>query len=105
MSNVQPKFRTTQFELSDPALFRGFSYVGGRWTAGASGKMFAVSNPADGSHLGDVASLSATDSARAVDAAQQAFGGWSSLLPQQRSAILRRWYELIIEPNNLINSS
>jgi aspartate-semialdehyde dehydrogenase len=97
VSMVQSKFRTTQFELADPALFRGFSYVGGRWTAGASAQMLAVSNPADGSHLGDVASLSASDSAQAVDAAQQAFGPWSSMLPQQRAAILRRWYELILE--------
>jgi len=97
VSIVQSQFRTTQFELSDPALFRGFSYIGGRWTAGSSSQMFAVTNPADGSHLGDVASLSASDSALAVDAAQQAFGTWSHLLPQQRSAILRRWYELILE--------
>lgn len=97
VSLVQPEFRTTQFELSDPALFRGFSYVGGRWTAGEAAHALAVSNPADGTHLGAVASLSASDSARAVDAAQQAFGPWSSMLPQQRAAILRRWYELILE--------
>lgn len=97
VSIVQTKFETTQFELSDPALFRGFSYVGGRWTAGAAARMFAVSNPADGSHLGDVASLSAEDSGAAVDAAQDAFSDWSSMLPQKRSAILRRWFELMLE--------
>ena len=97
MSIVPSKFNKTQFELSDPALFRGFSYVGGRWTAGTSAQMFAVTNPADGSHLGDVASLSASDSAKAVDAAQQAFQGWSSLLPQRRAAVLRRWFELMLE--------
>lgn len=97
VSLIQTKFKTTQFELSDPALFRGFSYVGGRWTAGSAAQMFAVSNPADGSHLGDVASLSAEDSAAAIDAAQGAFPAWSSMLPQKRSAILRRWFELMLE--------
>lgn len=97
MSTAQPKFNTTSLELSDPALFRGFSYIGGRWTAGATAKTFPVSNPADASHLGDVACLSAQDSAGAIDAAQQAFGKWSSMLPQQRSAILRRWFELMLE--------
>ena len=90
-------FAATPIGLSDPALLRGFSYIGGRWTAGAKSKTFAVSNPADGSHLGDVASLSAHDSRLAVDAAQAAFGVWSTMLPQQRSKILRRWFELMLE--------
>ncbi|WP_081963650.1 NAD-dependent succinate-semialdehyde dehydrogenase [Hoeflea sp. BAL378] len=96
-SSGTSRFAATPLGLSDPALFRGFSYIGGRWTAGAKSKTFAVSNPADGSHLGDVASLSADDSRLAVDAAQQAFGVWSKLLPQQRSKILRRWFELMLE--------
>lgn len=93
----QSSFNTTSWDLSDPSLLRSFSYVNGRWTAGASAETFAVSNPADGNHLGDVARLSAEDSAVAINAAQDAFGVWSSLLPQQRSVILRRWYELMIE--------
>ncbi|MEM5470240.1 NAD-dependent succinate-semialdehyde dehydrogenase [Hoeflea sp. AS60] len=97
VSTDRSKFITTSLALSDPALFRGFSYIGGRWTAGAAARMLPVSNPADGSHLGDVASLSASDSAGAIDAAQHAFGPWSSTLPQQRSTILRRWFELMLE--------
>tara|TARA_R110002020_G_scaffold87061_21_gene215086 strand:- start:14774 stop:16285 length:1512 start_codon:yes stop_codon:yes gene_type:complete len=94
---VASTFVATPLALADPALFRGFSYVDGRWTAGANSRTFRVSNPADGSHLGDVASLSGDDSQMAVDAAQNAFGIWSSLLPQQRSKILRRWFELILD--------
>jgi len=97
VSTDSPTLNTTTLNLSDPALFRGFSYIGGRWTAGAEAKTFPVSNPADGSHLGDVANLSATDSARAIDAAQEAFAIWSSMLPQQRSKILRSWFELMLE--------
>lgn len=97
MSAEQPTFNAPSWDLSDPSLLRSFSYVNGRWTAGVSAQTFAVLNPADRSHLGDVASLSAADSAEAIDAAQQALGVWSSLLPQRRSAILRRWYELVIE--------
>ncbi|MEJ8474405.1 NAD-dependent succinate-semialdehyde dehydrogenase [Roseibium algae] len=93
----QSCFKTTDWGLSDPALLRSFSYLGGRWTAGASAETFTVYNPADANHLGDVASLSSADSALAVDAAQEAFGVWSKLLPQQRSVILRRWFELMIE--------
>lgn len=83
-------------ELSDPRLLRQFSYIDGKWCAAANSKTFAVTNPADHAHLGDAASLSSAESANAVDAAHRAFAAWSALLPQQRSAILRRWYELMI---------
>jgi len=84
-------------EISDKSLVRAFAYVNGKWCAAASGKTFAVTDPASGENLGDVASLSADESAAAVDAAQAAFPKWSGLLPQQRSAILRRWFDLIGE--------
>ncbi|MEQ9487586.1 MAG: NAD-dependent succinate-semialdehyde dehydrogenase [Alphaproteobacteria bacterium] len=96
MTKTRENSASTQFNISDPALLRSLSYVGGKWTAGASADTIAVTNPADGSFLGEVASLSSADSARAVDAAQEAFGSWAGLLPQQRSAILRRWFELMI---------
>jgi len=44
-----------------------------------------------------VASLSAEESAAAVDVAQAAFAEWSMTLPQERSVILRRWFELMME--------
>src|SRR5690606_20845369 len=42
-----------------------------------------------------VPALNGTASTAAVDAAARAFPDWSGLLPQERSAILRRWYEAI----------
>ena len=93
----QSSHSTTSWDLSDPSLLRSFAYIGGRWTAGSNSETFAVVNPANGARMGEVASLSAVDSATAVDAAQDAFGVWSVLLPQQRSLILRHWFELMIE--------
>ena len=93
----QSSHSTTSWDLSDPSLLRSFAYVGGRWTAGGNSETFAVTNPADGASLGEVASLSAADSATAIDAANDAFGVWSDFLPQQRSAILRQWFELMIK--------
>lgn len=94
-----PEARSTcvkvPWKLSHPVLLRNFAYIDGRWTAGTDGKTFAVTNPADGVHLGDVASLTALDSAAAVRAANACFARWSSLLPQQRASILYRWFELI----------
>ena len=82
-------------EIEDKALVRPFSFSGGKWCASESGATVRVTDPADGADLGDMASLSAAQSTAAVDAAQAAFPGWSGLLPQERSTVLRRWFDLI----------
>ncbi len=82
--------------LSDRALLRCFSYVNGRWTAADTGATFPVTDPATGSALGHVAELTAADSAAAVDAADVAFPDWAATLPQYRSMLLRRWYDLMM---------
>ncbi|MCE7030881.1 NAD-dependent succinate-semialdehyde dehydrogenase [Jiella avicenniae] len=82
--------------LSDPRLLRDNAYVGGRWTRAGSGATFAVADPATGSPLAHVASLDASATTAAIDAAQAAFPAWKALLPQQRGAILKRWKELIL---------
>ena len=83
-------------EVKDPRLVRSFSYIGGKWCRAESGAAIAVTNPADGQWLGEVASLSGAESARAVDVAQDAFASWSNTLPQERARLLRRWYELMM---------
>jgi aspartate-semialdehyde dehydrogenase len=87
---------TTMPALSDPGLVRSFSYIGGKWCAAASGDTIAVTDPATGNTIGEVARLSGDEAQAAVDAAQRAFAPWSGLLPQERSSILRRWYELLL---------
>ena len=88
---------STRPEITDKRLVRAFSYIGGRWTASASGATIRVADPATGQEIGRVASLSAEESAAAVDAAQGAFAGWAGRLPQERAAILRRWFALMVE--------
>lgn len=83
-------------DISDKKLFRSFAYIGGKWTGAVSGEVITVTDPATGKSIGEVASLSAAESARSVDAAEAAFAPWSGLLPQARSAILRRWFNLIV---------
>ena len=84
-------------EISDKRLARAFSYVNGKWVGAADSSTLDITNPADSSVVGKVASLSAEESASAVDAAQDAFPAWASLLPQDRSTILRRWFDLMLE--------
>lgn len=86
---------TARAEIADKRLVRGFSYIGGKWTAAESGQTFPVTDPATGETIGAVASLSGEDGLRAVDAAEAAFPGWAGRLPQERAALLRRWFEEI----------
>ncbi|WP_292056747.1 MULTISPECIES: NAD-dependent succinate-semialdehyde dehydrogenase [unclassified Martelella] len=87
--------RRDMFRLGDPRLLRSFSYIDGKWTAATGGASLGVTNPADGSKVGEIAALSNDDSAVAINAAQTAFPKWASLLPQERSTILRRWFQLM----------
>ena len=83
--------------LADPALLQSKAFIGGRWIAAGSGGTRAVTDPADGSELGQVACMGSSDAKQAAKAAQAAWPGWAALLPQERTAILRRWFDLMIE--------
>ncbi|MFH5212227.1 NAD-dependent succinate-semialdehyde dehydrogenase [Antrihabitans spumae] len=72
-------------------------YIDGKWTPAESGNTFPVHNPADESVLAHVADGSAIDAERALAAAAAAQPSWALTAPRERSEILRRAYELILE--------
>ena len=82
--------------LSDPRLLREFAYVGGAWTAGEAGRTIAVTNPADGALVGHVPALTGEEGLAAVSAAETAFADWAGRVPQDRAAVLRRWFEAMV---------
>ncbi len=73
------------------------AYIDGEWCAASDGRTFDVINPANGSLLAKVADCTAQDTLKAVQAAQAAFPLWRDTVAKDRSKILRRWYDLIIE--------
>jgi aspartate-semialdehyde dehydrogenase len=83
--------------LRDRRMLRELAYVDGHWTAGDAGQTFEVTDPASGAKIGWVSKLNADQTTIAIDAAAKAFPLWRDLLPQERTAKLRRWYELILE--------
>ncbi len=85
------------FDLSARNLLEGRSYVGGAWIDAESGATFPVTNPATGEEIAQVADLGQAETARAIDAAYAAQGPWAARTAKERSAILRRWFELIVE--------
>lgn len=82
--------------LRDPSLFKQQAYASGEWIAATSGEVLSVADPADGIALGTVPSLSAAETERAVAFAATAMESWKKEPAYKRSAILRRWYELIL---------
>ncbi|MGX5840969.1 NAD-dependent succinate-semialdehyde dehydrogenase [Mesorhizobium sp. ArgA1] len=81
--------------LADRRLLRELAYVDGHWTASEAAESFEVTDPATGATVAFVAALDAHQTTKAIDAAARAFPAWRSLLPQERSKILRKWFELI----------
>ena len=79
------------------SLYQPLSFVNGQWVGATSGATFEVVNPATGQVVESVADLSAADCVKAVDAAEAAFPAWAGLTAKERSAILRRWFNLMTE--------
>ncbi|TGU94341.1 NAD-dependent succinate-semialdehyde dehydrogenase [Mesorhizobium sp. M00.F.Ca.ET.151.01.1.1] len=82
--------------LADRRLLRELAYVDGHWTASDAAESFEVTDPATGTTVAFVAALDSRQTTKAIDAAARAFPAWRALLPQERSKILRKWFELII---------
>ena len=82
--------------LKDPELLKQAALVGGRWIP-ADKTGIEVTNPATGETIGYVPSLGATETEAAIKAADDAQKQWAARTAKERSVILRRWYDLIIE--------
>jgi succinate-semialdehyde dehydrogenase/glutarate-semialdehyde dehydrogenase len=83
-------------ELKDPGLFRQQCFLDGAWVDARSGETITVRNPADGSVLGTVPKMGAEETRMAIEAADAAWPAWRSKLAKERSAILRKWFDLIV---------
>jgi succinate-semialdehyde dehydrogenase/glutarate-semialdehyde dehydrogenase len=71
--------------------------IGGRWSASGDGSAIAVTDPATGDVLAQVADGTPQDALAAVDAAATAMPGWAARAPRERGEVLRRAHQLMIE--------
>jgi succinate-semialdehyde dehydrogenase / glutarate-semialdehyde dehydrogenase len=86
---------TTSYALED--FIRTDNFIDGKWVPAASGNRFAVTDPATGNVIAQVADGSGADARAATDAAARAFPAWRDSLPKERAAVLHRWHALILE--------
>jgi acyl-CoA reductase-like NAD-dependent aldehyde dehydrogenase len=54
------------------------AFINGAWVTAASGKMFDVIDPASGKVVGSVPDMDAYDTAKAIQAATDAFQTWKT---------------------------
>jgi succinate-semialdehyde dehydrogenase/glutarate-semialdehyde dehydrogenase len=72
-------------------------FIGGEWQPAENGDTFPVEDPSTGTVLAHVADATPADGLRALDAAAKAQPGWAAVPPRERSDILRRAYDLLVQ--------
>ncbi|MEM9681769.1 MAG: NADP-dependent succinate-semialdehyde dehydrogenase [Pseudomonadota bacterium] len=83
-------------KLNDTKLFRQQCYVDGAWADADSGGTIPVTNPATGDTIGTVPEMGEAETRRAIEAANSAYPAWRRKPAKERSAILRKWYDLLM---------
>jgi succinate-semialdehyde dehydrogenase/glutarate-semialdehyde dehydrogenase len=89
--------RDMNVPINDPKLVREQCYINGEWCDADSGETVEVTNKATGEVLGTVPKMGADETRRAIEAANAALPAWKVKTAKERSVILRRWYELMLE--------
>ncbi|MCG9745242.1 NAD-dependent succinate-semialdehyde dehydrogenase [Shewanella sp. Isolate8] len=81
--------------IRDTQLIKLSSYIDGRWTAGE--QRFDVLNPASQEVIAQVVDASLDDTQEAILAAKRALPEWSKRSANERAALMRKWFNLMME--------
>lgn len=83
-------------KLEDASLLKQDAWIAGRWTAAADGRRVAIRNPANGTVVGEVPMMGASETQIAIEAAASALPNWSRKTAKERAVILRRFADLML---------
>ena len=84
-------------QISDQGLLKTQAYVDGQWIDADSGETLPVLNPATGEAIAEIAKCGTAETRRAIEAAEKAQVSWRKKSAKERAAILRRWFNLMME--------
>jgi succinate-semialdehyde dehydrogenase/glutarate-semialdehyde dehydrogenase len=84
-------------QISDQALLKTQAYINGQWVDADNGETVAVTNPANGEIIAEVARCGTAETRRAIEAAADAFIEWRKRTAKERSACLRKWFNLMMD--------
>lgn len=83
--------------LKRPDLFQQKGFIAESWVDSVSGSTFNVVNPATLETIATLPEMNATDTAKAVTAAHEAFKSYKKTSARQRARWLRQWHALCME--------
>jgi len=81
-------------KLQNKALLKDKAYINGVWVG--SDATFDVLNPATGEIVATLPDLGVAETRTAIEGAEEAQKSWRALTAKERSAVLKRWFELIM---------
>jgi len=78
-------------------LLKTQAHINGVWVDADNGETLAVTNPATGELIAEVAKCGAAETRRMIEAAAAAQKLWAQSAVKERAAVLRRWFNLVME--------
>lgn len=84
-------------QITDKVLLRTQAFINGEWVDADNGETLAVTNPANGEVIAEVAKCGAAETRRAIEAAEAAMVDWRQRPAKERAALLRKWFDLMME--------
>lgn len=86
----------TALDLDCAELLSPEAFIDGKWISDAD-RAIDVCNPASGDVICSIPDLGVVETRDAISAAKRALPAWSAKTTGERSVILRKWYNLILE--------
>ena len=81
--------------LKDKSLLKDQCYIDGKWVSGSAS--IDVTNPVNEMVVGTVPKLGTAETKTAIEAAAKAQKPWAKKTAKERSIILRKWFNLMME--------
>jgi succinate-semialdehyde dehydrogenase/glutarate-semialdehyde dehydrogenase len=84
-------------KFKDSLLLRQQCFIDGRWESADNGGTVVVHNPATAEVLGLIPNMGTAETRRAIAAAARALPAWAARTAKDRSGLLRRWFDLMMQ--------
>ena len=84
-------------KLENKSLIVSQGYINGSFTSGTSNKTFNVNDPSTGELIVELPDMGVSETKEAINAAHEAQKTWAAKTGKERSLILRKWYDLMME--------
>ncbi|KXJ46492.1 MAG: NAD-dependent succinate-semialdehyde dehydrogenase [Cycloclasticus sp.] len=83
--------------ISNPSLFKQQAFINGQWVDATDHQTMPIYNPSSNQLIGRVPVITAQQTQEAIRCAQAAWANWRDKPAKERSTVLRRWFDLILE--------